>query len=275
MRLLRSELLKIRTTNTWWVFGLITLPLWAITLFFNYIQSEFYRDATIPEGVSPEDAEVLRAANDVSYIAANLYTNGQFFGVLIVMLVGVIVVTNEFFHQTATTTFLTTPRRTAVILAKLAAAATLGVLFWLFTTVLNLLVGPLILTSLDLGTQLGDGAIWRAVALNGLAYLLWAIFGVGFGVLIRSQIGATVTAIVLYFAGFIGAAIFFSTLASRFGDWINDLQLFVPSMASQLMVAGIELPGYPPRWAGAVVLIGYGLVTGVIGTLIVRKRDIS
>jgi hypothetical protein len=41
------------------------------------------------------------------------------------------------------------------------------------------------------------------------------------------------------------------------------------------MISGTELPGSPPRWVGAAVLVGYALVTGVIGTLIVRRRDIS
>ena len=40
MTLVRSELLKIRTTSTWWIFGLISLALWALTLFFNWLQTE-------------------------------------------------------------------------------------------------------------------------------------------------------------------------------------------------------------------------------------------
>ncbi|HEX8631867.1 MAG TPA: ABC transporter permease [Catenuloplanes sp.] len=278
MNLIRAELLKIRTTNTWWIFALVALPLWGLTMLVNYLISvELLRN---PEqlGAAQEqgqDVEQLRAASEVVNIAANLYTTGQRFGVLIVMLLGIIVVTNEFFHQTATTTFLTSPHRSAVIVAKLAVAAVLGGLFWLLTTALNLALVPVILGSLDVGTQLGDGAVWRSIVLNGLAYLLWSIFGVGVGVLIRSQIGATVTAIVAYFAGWIGAAIFFSTVATRFGDWINNLQLFVPSLASELMVSGTALPGNPPQWAGAVVLTGYAVVTGLIGTMIVRRRDIS
>jgi ABC-2 type transport system permease protein len=273
MRLVRAELLKIRTINTWWVFGLIAVLLWAVTFFFNYIQTSFLVNP--PEGQAPVDDPGFAAAQDPVNIAANLYTNGQFFGLPIVMLLGVIVVTNEFFHQTATSTFLTTPHRTAVILAKLAAASILGVLFWVVTTALNLAIAPLMLNNLDVATQLGSWPVWQAILLNGLAYLLWAIFGVGFGVLIRSQIGATVTAMVLYFAGFIGAAIFFGVLSDRFGDWFDNLQLLVPTLASQLMVAGEDLPGSPPRWAGAVVLVGYAVVTGFVGTLITRRRDIS
>lgn len=275
MNLVRSELLKIRTTNTWWVFGLITLPLWGLTLLINYFQSQALLD---PDSVGVPESEQnaqFQAAGEHINVAANLYTNGQFFGVLIVMLLGVLVVTNEFFHQTATTTFLTTPRRTAVVLAKLVAAAILGLLFWVITTGLNLALTPLILNGLDVPSQLDQGAIWQAISLNGLAYLLWAVFGIGFGVLIRSQIGATVTALLVYLAGYIGAIIVLAILADRFGDWINNLQLIVPSLASQLMATGTDLPGSPPRWAGAAVMIGYAVITGTIGTLIMRKRDIS
>jgi ABC-type transport system involved in multi-copper enzyme maturation permease subunit len=275
MNLVRSELLKIRTTNTWWIFALITVPLWALALLFNWLQTDALTSGNVGD-VSADQAAQVQAASAADNLAANLYTNGQFFGLLIVMLLGIVVVTSEFFHQTVTTTFLTAPHRTAVMLAKLAAAGVLALLFWVGTTVLNLIFAPLVLNATDVGTQLGSGAVWRAVALNGLAYLLWSVLGVGLGVLIRSQIGATVTGILLYLGGTIGAAIAISLLAQRFGDWINKLQLLVPSLASGLMVSGdTQIPGNPPRWAGAAVLIGYAVVTGAIGVLTVRRRDIS
>lgn len=274
MNLVRSELLKIRTTSTWWIFGLITVPLWALTALINWLQTDALASNNFGE-VPADQADQMQAVQSVDSLAANVYTNGQFFGLMIVMLLGIIVVTSEFFHQTVTTTFLTVPHRTAVMLAKLAAAAILAVLFWLVTTVFNLLFGALVMSSVDLGSQLGSGAVWRATALNGLAYLLWSVLGVGIGVLIRSQIGATVTGILLYLGGAVGAAIAISILAARWGDWINDLQVLVPSLASSLMVSGAEIPGNPPRWAGAVVLIGYAVVAGAIGTLTMRRRDIS
>lgn len=276
MRLLRAELLKIFTTNLWWIFALITLPLWGLTLFINYVQSQFYLDPSVAGGqLSPEEQAQIAAAGQPVAIASNLYTNGQFLSLMIVLVLGIVIVTSEFFHQTVTATFLTTPHRTAVILAKLVAGALLGLLFWLGTTVLNLAAGSLILGSFDLGNQLGESAVWEAIGLNALAYLLWAILGVGLGVLIRSQIGATVTGIVLYVAGFIGALIVIETLSNRFGDWINDVAVLVPSLASQLMVTGTDIPGNPPRWSGAAVLIGYALVTSAVGTLVLRRRDVS
>jgi hypothetical protein len=76
-------------------------------------------------------------------IAANMMTAGQFIGVLLAMLAGVLVITSEFAHHTATTTFLTTPRRDRVIAAKLAASASFGALLWLTSTVIDVAVTPL------------------------------------------------------------------------------------------------------------------------------------
>lgn len=139
MNLVRSELIKIRTTSTWWIFGLITLPLWALAVFFNWLQADALTSGNIGE-VPADQADQVQAVASVDSLAANLYTSGQFFGLLIVMLLGIVVVTSEFFHQTVTTTFLTAPHRAAVMLAKLAAAGVLALLFWLGTTLLNLIV---------------------------------------------------------------------------------------------------------------------------------------
>jgi ABC-2 type transport system permease protein len=276
MNLLKAELLKIRTTSTWWVFGLIMLPLWALAVLYNWGTANASRGVDPAEsGLSPEQAEQLRVAGEAVNVATTLYTSGQFLGVLIVMLLGAIVVTNEFYYQTATSTFLVTPVRERVVLAKLAASVLLGLAFWLGTTILNLIAVPFILRSMDLGAQLGDPAIWRAIGLNALAFALWAILGVGFGVLIRNQLAATLTLSITYVIGNFGASLVFFLLTQYVAQWISKLQVIVPTVASQLMIAGTDLPGNPPRWVGAVVLIGYATIAGVIGTAIMRRRDIS
>ena len=276
MNLVKAELFKIRSTSTWWILGLITLGLWALTLLINWAGSSINANADPAEqGLTADQAEQVRVANEAVNVASNLYTSGQFFGVLMVMLLGAIIVTNEFFHQTATTTFLVTPRRESVVIAKLIAATLLGLGFWLVTTLLNLLFVPLILNALDVGSQLGEPAIWRAMGLNGLAYALWAILGVGAGVLIRSQIGATIALSTIYVIGYFGATTLFFLLTPRIGEWFGKLQVLVPPLASQLMISGTELPGNPPRWVGAVVLIGYAVLAGGLGTWLMKRRDIA
>jgi hypothetical protein len=53
-------------------------------------------------------------------------------------------------------------------------------------------------------------------------------------------------------------------------------QVAWPGVASQVMISPEPvLPDSPDWWVGALVLAGYGVLFGVIGTLITRKRDIS
>jgi hypothetical protein len=275
MNLLRAELLKIRTTSTWWIFSIILLPLWALAIFFNWGTANFTAGVNADDAGTGLQADQLRAAGEAVNIAANLYTSGQFLGLLIVMLFSAIIVTNEFFHLTATTTFLVTPVRQNVILAKLGVSVLIGLVVWLGLTVLNLIVAPLLLNQLKVGPHLGDGAVWRAIGLNALAFGLWAILGVGAGVLIRSQIATTITLTVAYLVGSTVASTVIRLLALRFGDWIAKLEVIVPTSASALMISGSELPGNPPRWVGAAVLVAYAMIMGLIGTAITRTRDIS
>lgn len=275
MRLIQAELTKIFTTSLWWIFTIILVPLWAMSVLFNWGTTNVTSNLPADANVDPESAALLDATNQAINVATSLYTSGQFFGVLLVVLLSAILVTNEFFHLTATTTFLVTPHRERVILAKLAAAMLLALGFWLITTLLNLAVVPFFLGQLDLPVQLGEAGVWRAIGLNALAFVLWAVLGVGAGVLIRSQIAATLTLSIGYLIGPLGAQAVFFLLTEYVAQVFEKLRVIEPTTASQLMISGTDLPGNPPRWVGAVVLIGYALVTGLIGTLIMRRRDVS
>jgi ABC-2 type transport system permease protein len=275
MRLIGAELTKIFTTSMWWVFSLILIPLWALSILFNWGTANVTSQIPADANVDPESAALLEATSQAINVATNLYTSGQFFGVLLIVMLSAILVTNEFFHLTATTTFLVTPHRERVILAKLAAATLLGLGFWLITTVLNLAVAPFFLRQLDLPVQLGEGGVWRAIGLNALAFVLWAVVGVGVGVLIRSQIATVLVLSIGYLIGPLGAQAVFFLLTEYVAQFFEKLRVLDPTTASQLMISGTELPGNPPRWVGAAVLLGYALVTGLIGTLIMRRRDVS
>jgi ABC-2 type transport system permease protein len=274
--LIRSEYLKIRTTNTWWIFGLGTIGATALALLVNILQAHYFLTGTPPTGA--EDQAAFTLQHNVITQAANIYTSGQFFGGLFVMVLAILMITNEYHHQTATSTFLTTPHRTAVVLAKFVTAAIASVFFWLLTTVLDIITGAIYLKAEGYGSQLGEWSIQRAVLINLMVFVLWAVFGVGIGVLIRSQIGATVTATLLYVAG-TQVAYIVTFLVHQFWikkDWVLTLQVLVPARAAEIAVSPNKLfEQSPPEWVGAAVLIGYGLVLGLIGTSIMRKRDIS
>jgi len=274
MRLLNAELFKLRTTAIWWIMGIILIPLYAASIGFNWLSSYALTTGQADGGNANAQAQVDAVSQPIN-IATNMYTTGQYMGVLIVLLLTAIIVTSEFFHLTATTTFLVTPRREAVILAKVGAGMIVGVVVWVLTTVLNLILVPIIMDALNLPVQLGEPAVWRAIGLNLLAFVLWAVLGVGLGVLIRSQLAATLILAIVYTIGAAVVGLIFNLLTQYVAEWIGKLQVLVPTTASELMLSGTDLPGNPPRWVGAVVLIGYAIVAGVVGTMITKRRDIS
>jgi ABC-type transport system involved in multi-copper enzyme maturation permease subunit len=214
--------------------------------------------------------------------AANVYTSGQLLNLMFIVVLGALIVTNEYFHQTATATFLATPHRTRVIVAKLVAGVGLATGFWFVTTAINVGIGALNFTSTGYGFPFRDPDIVRSVAMNLLAYVIWAVLGIGLGVLIQSQLGATITAAALYWISWPVAVLLFGIIRQFVihDDRVWQFVVLLPGVASFIMVSterlqfAVDTFG-PPWWVGAVVLLGYGLVAGVVGTLITRKRDIS
>lgn len=236
--------------------------------------------------MSPADAAQAQAQfaadHDVHQIsinsAANIFTSGQFFGLVLVMLLGVLVITNEFQYQTATATFLTTPHRTRVVFGKLVAAIGLATLFWAVSQAISLTVGSLFFSNIGLANPVGEWPVQRAMLFNLLAYLLWAIFGFGLGTLIRSQIGSVVVAMVIYLGGFIGGIAVFALIREFIihKDGVLTAAVIMPSIASQIMVAPERLYEQAAVWwVGALVLFGWSVVSGLIGILLTRRRDIA
>jgi ABC-type transport system involved in multi-copper enzyme maturation permease subunit len=278
VRLIRSEFLKIRTTNVWWLFALGAFGLLLLAFAINALNMHFVieQPAEMAEGMDPEGMAAMSALVEPVALTSYMVTSGQYFGLMFVMLLGIITVTNEYHHQTATTTFLATPHRTSVILAKAAAGGVFGVVLWLVTTAITVPATAIFLNSENITPALGDWDVIRAILLNGLAYALWALIGIGIGVLIRSQIGATITAMVMYTVGTIAVSIIVNVLTNLLEwDWLANVQWAMPSLASTLMTSGADLPGQPSYWVGALVLVAWALVTGLIGTLLTRTRDVS
>ena len=104
--------------------------------------------------------------------------------------------------------------------------------------------------------------------------------------MIRSQTAAIVTSTIIYVAGSaVAQALFVLLVATLRADWAIQLQVFLPSVASLIMVststdtfqtAGPDsLINYPPWWAGALILIGWGSISAIIGNMVNQSRDIA
>jgi hypothetical protein len=90
---------------------------------------------------------------------------------------------------------------------------------------------------------------------------------------------ATITATVLYLPGtYLSFIAIFGLHYLIDRDWVFKAAIALPVIASTQLISGnLDINGV--RLAGRVVacavLIGWGLLFGVVGTLITRRRDIS
>jgi ABC-2 type transport system permease protein len=293
LRLIRSEIRKIFTTNAWWLFGLGSLGITALALFANMERAAgdidfaktnvtFQPKPGASAADTAEAAQRFAQAHDLHRVlissAGDIFTSGQFFGLVLVMLLGVLVVTNEFQYQTATATFLTTPHRTRVVVGKVVAGVGLATLFWLFTQAITLVSGLVFFSNIGVTNSLGEWDVRRAILLNAAAYLLWAVFGLGLGTLLRNQIGSVVTGMGIYLIGYVGGIAFFVLIRNYVihGDWVLTAAVSLPSIASQIMISPVKLYEQSAAWwVGALVMLGWSILAGVVGVLLTRRRDIS
>jgi ABC-type transport system involved in multi-copper enzyme maturation permease subunit len=163
-----------------------------------------------------------------------------------------------------------------VIAGKLTATVVSAAVLCIGTMVLCVIAGVIFLQIDGESFALTDPAVIRALLLNLLAYAIWAVLGVGFGTLIRSQLAAVIVALALYLiASQVAAGIISLVSFLTHADWVMKLTVLIPSVASSLMITGGDIPGNPPQWLGAVVLVAYAVVGGTIGTLLTRRRDIG
>jgi hypothetical protein len=113
-RLLRAEFMKIRTTDTGWLFLVGFIVFTALALTINGFGTHFL---LYPQQGQGDRAQALAAAAQartpagVAAISASMMTSGQRIGVIFALLLGVLIVTSEFANQTAAVTFVTVPRR--------------------------------------------------------------------------------------------------------------------------------------------------------------------
>ncbi len=113
LRLVRAEIMKIRTTNTWWLFliGFTVFTALALTSNgFSHHYELYPQQDTSDRAQALAQAAQARTPAGAAAIAASMMTSGQFLGVLFAMILGVLLMTNEFAHSAARSSRQRSPR---------------------------------------------------------------------------------------------------------------------------------------------------------------------
>jgi ABC-type transport system involved in multi-copper enzyme maturation permease subunit len=248
-RLVRSEWTKLFTTRVW--IGLI-LGACVMVAGFTSLLTGFAGNAE--SGIPPVGTPMFEQLAFAQATGANV----------LFLILGIIGMTQEYRHRTATPTFLTVPRRGRVVVAKLVAYALAAVPFALAVLAANVLTVYIYAGARGAAPSLTADNL-EVLATSGLVLIIYAVIGVGIGALLRNQVGAIVGGLVYLFV--IEPVIRSIPATSGAYKWM-------PGGAQEAMTATFEGPELLGAWQGGLLLLGYGLLAAVLGTLLAVRRDI-
>jgi ABC-2 type transport system permease protein len=261
LAMIRSELRKFFTTRLWWGMALgIFVAGAAFALMFGFV---FTTDAMAGPGMP---------GGDSVQIANSVYVGGLSVGYLLLLTIGVLQIGGEYRHKTITATFLATPKRVHALLAKAVALVGIGIGYGLISLIGSVSVGALVL-SLRGQEAFPSTEILRTLALSLVILGLWALIGLGVGILIPNQVAALLIAI--------GVAWIVEPLVGfglTFWEWgAENIGPYLPTAATNAIVNAVEQPGEVRLdwWGGLLVLAAYALVLAGIGIWRASREDVS
>jgi ABC-2 type transport system permease protein len=100
---------------------------------------------------------------------------------------------------------------------------------------------------------------------SGLALVIYALIGVGLGALLRNQVGAIVGGLVYLFV--VEPVIRSIPATSGAYKWM-------PGGGLEAMTATFQGPDLLGAWQGGLLLVGYGLLAALLGTVLAVRRDV-
>jgi ABC-2 type transport system permease protein len=241
--LVAAELLKLRTTRTFWGLMGATLALVVLVTGLTLAFSDFYSE------------------DDVRSLLSTAGASGIFLLVL-----GGVVTAGEYRHGTIAWTLLVTPRRARALLAQVLACAAAGLVVGLVAVLLTAAIGLPWLQAKD-APSLSSGETVGLFAGCILYTSLAAALGAGAGSLLRNQVGAVVLLLVVLFVVDPAAA----ALADDYARYsLSGLATALTGAPASDAAANELLP----FWAAALVWTGYtALVVGAAAWL-TSRRDV-
>jgi hypothetical protein len=242
--LLRAELIKLRTTRTFFalVGSAAALSLLVVVLV-----------TTIDEHLAADELEDLFTADFTSFF---------------ILLLGVMGMAGEWRHRTITSTVLAAPDRVRLLAAKTLSYAVAGAVLSLIVTVAIMAVGSALAAGLDHETvgaaDLLD-VLWRNLT---VAALLGA-FGVCIGALLRNQVVAI-----------IGVLVFAFILEPALMGLAPDVGRYGPTSGAPNAIMGFESDAdsdgdYLSAPTGVAVMLAWIGAGFALGAALLRSRDLT
>ncbi len=252
---IRSELLKIRTTAVPWVLAGIAVLINGLLILVIFLNQSYGG----PGDDVPHTTQQLR----------NLLGSG-FSGYILALLLGVLLITIEFRHKTVTTSFMVTPHRPVFVAGKLLTAAILGALLGVLMLIVGLVGGGLTLVGRG-GSFSGLAHQIPAVAPGFiLVFALFSILGVGIGSILTNQVAA----IMVSLGWFIILEGILTGLVHSAYKWVPTGAADAASNLTRNRGNGVHFTLFT-WWQGGLLMLAYGLLFAAFGSALLTRRDIT
>ncbi len=260
----KSEWTKVFTTRAWWVLGLVMVLYIAFTSALLAGTMSMVGDGQVTE--------------DGTSMAPMIYALAPTIGYIFPVLIGALSVTVEYRHGTIASTFLWSGARGRVLGAKVLVQFCIGVLYGIAGTAAAVLASVFFFTRSGFDTMLGSSETWWMFLRIAVVMGIWAVVGVGIGVLVRNQAAAIV--IVVVFTQFIEPM---ARMAGMLNQTIGKIVGFLPGAASDTFTGNsfysmmTSTSGYSQAswWVGGLVIAGYAVVVVLLGWVTRWRADVG
>ena len=251
-RLLRAELRKVLTTRLWWGMLLGALALTAFGVAAQIGSNGLPGNPAPPLGTVVTQRQVFSTSS-----AGDLFS----------MVVGIILISTEFRHFTSRPTFLSEPHRARVLSAKLVTAALVGLVYGISTVCLTAAIAIPWLAAKQVDLLWTQADLITLLLGSVASVTLFAVIGIGVGVLIRNQVAAVIAAVAYRFIA--------EPLMSLI-PYVKEAYPYLPGAATAALVGGRAQGegALLQPWQGGLVLLGWGLLFAAAGWLFTLRRDI-
>jgi ABC-2 type transport system permease protein len=240
-RLVAAELLKLRTTRTFWALAGSAAALVLLIIVLTLILDD-----------SPDSEDDVESILSTGGLAG-----------LLTLVLGVVAAAGEYRHGTIASTLLVTPQRLRAVSAAVMACLLGGLVIGVVTSGLIAAVTLPWLSAKDV-SLLPSGEILELFLGATLFAALGGGLGAALGALLRNQVAAVVTVLVLIFV-----------LDPTLSALVEDVAPFTLSGLSASMVGGENTStDLLPRGVAALIWALYTALLATLAAILTARRDI-
>lgn len=260
-----AEQRKITSTKLWWILLIVVAVFGTLYAGLYGVIQAWPAWAAEPR----QDAFTTPAAIATAYNGGNTLTR------ILALVIGVMAMGAEYRYKTMSWSYLAEPRRLTMLGAKAVVVLGIGLVYGAVSVGVGVATGGVLVAIFGGSMLLGSGQIWASLVLGVLSLALWALMGMGIGILIKNMVVAMLVAI--GFAYMIEPAL---SLLFTLQQWDLPLNLMPSGATSSLIgLQGNALMMGPTDpfawWQSALVLLAWAAVPTGVGIMITIRKDVE